>query len=455
MAARARRADHRRARRLGRGSRLGFPRRGVSAGAQRALGGAGGIGGVHHRVGRRIPPRRAASSPAIRRSGTGGYVLLAQSEVPIVHDPDTAAGRDALVVQSPELARASFTRFRLRPGDDVSCLNLYRPGEPDDRRARRLVPRRAPLYVRDVARRDRAGARRIRGCCCAARSTTAPIPVIADATSLQYVLHASVGDTMAIDVGAAAPVTLRFVGALRDSVLQGELIIGEEQFVRLFPGSGGYPLLPDRLRPGVRPTAQAAALAGVVEKELQPFGVDAVSTIERLAAFHRVENTYLSTFQALGGLGLLLGTIGLAAVMFRNVLERRRELALLRAVGYDRAARPADDPRGDHLSAARRAGGGRGLCADRRHPGVALSRRGRTGARPDSSRRRDCVRRCDLGGSRDAGCGQRTAAGRASGRVGSQPRGSGARHFVIPVARIRTNPSPESEPRAPSHRQLT
>ena len=60
-----------------------------------------------------------------------------------------------------------------------------------------------------------------------------------------------------------------------------------------------------------------------------------MSTVERLDAFHRVENTYLSTFQALGGLGLLLGTIGLATVMFRNVLERRRELALLRAVGYD------------------------------------------------------------------------------------------------------------------------
>jgi ABC-type antimicrobial peptide transport system permease subunit len=58
--------------------------------------------------------------------------------------------------------------------------------------------------------------------------------------------------------------------------------------------------------------------------------------VDRLEAFHRVENTYLSTFQSLGGLGLLLGTIGLAAVMFRNVLERRRELAVLRAVGYNR-----------------------------------------------------------------------------------------------------------------------
>ena len=85
----------------------------------------------------------------------------------------------------------------------------------------------------------------------------------------------------------------------------------------------------------MRTSAQATALAGVFERELGDLGADAVATSERLAAFHRVENTYLSTFQALGGLGLLLGTLGLAAVMFRNVTERRRELALLRAVGYD------------------------------------------------------------------------------------------------------------------------
>src|SRR5207247_9711537 len=49
-----------------------------------------------------------------------------------------------------------------------------------------------------------------------------------------------------------------------------------------------------------------------------------------------VGNTYLSTFQALGGLGLLVGTVGLAAVLLRNVFERRRELALLGAIGYRR-----------------------------------------------------------------------------------------------------------------------
>ena len=267
-------------------------------------------------------------------SGTGGYVLLAQSEVPIVQNPDTQAGREALLVQSPEFARAGFTRFRVRPGEDVSCLNLYRPGNPT------IIAPEASFaeerrfdFASSLAASDEERAnpwlllRRA--------MPDGSVPVIADATSLQYVLHASVGDTLTLDTGAAAPVTLRFVGALRDSVLQGEIVMGEEQFLRLFPAQQGFRFFLIEA-PDVRTAADAGRLAETVEKELQPYGVDAVSTVERLEAFHRVENTYLSTFQALGGLGLLLGTIGLATVMFRNVLERRRELALLRAVGYDR-----------------------------------------------------------------------------------------------------------------------
>ncbi|MET0212771.1 MAG: hypothetical protein ABW292_07200, partial [Vicinamibacterales bacterium] len=124
-------------------------------------------------------------------------------------------------------------------------------------------------------------------------------------------LHVAVGDTFSIDTGGAPPLVLRFVGALRDSVLQGELILSADAFVRLFPEQQGYRLfLVDA--PAVRSLDDARAVAGLVERELQPFGVDATVTSERLASFHQVENTYLSTFQALGGLGLLLGTIGLA-----------------------------------------------------------------------------------------------------------------------------------------------
>jgi len=265
------------------------------------------------------------------RSGTGGYVLVARSEMPIVENPNTAAGRDALGV-APE-RRVSFTRFRLRPGDDVSCLNLYRPSSPTI-----VAPESSFLeagrfsFADSIADSDAEHAnpwlllRRA--------LPDGVIPAIADATSLQYVLHASVGDELTIDIGADRPLRLQFVASLADSVLQAEIVIAEEQFLRVFPGQQGYRMfLIDA--PGVTTPQTADSLAADLERHLGPFGFDAVTAAERLESFHRVENTYLSTFQALGGLGLLLGTIGLAAVLFRNVLERRRELALLRAVGYD------------------------------------------------------------------------------------------------------------------------
>jgi hypothetical protein len=267
------------------------------------------------------------------KSGTGGYVLFAESEIPLLHNPNDAAGREALMIQSPELRDVRFTRFRVRPGEDASCLNLYRPTNPT------IVAPEAGFiesgrftFASSLAESDAERANP--WLLLQRRLDDGAVPVVGDATSMQYVLHVAVGDSLTLDAGGSEPLTLRFVGALRDSVLQGELIISEEQFVRLFPQQQGYRLfLVDA--PGVATVEHANHLAGVVEQELQPLGVDATVTSERLAAFHRVENTYLSTFQALGGLGLLLGTVGLATVMFRNVLERRRELGLLRAVGYD------------------------------------------------------------------------------------------------------------------------
>jgi hypothetical protein len=280
--------------------------------------------------------RRGEVVAGDRHSGTGGFALIAQSEVPMLSTPNDAAGREALVVNAPDFSRLHFTRFRLRPGDDASCLNLYRPTVPTIVAPERELETSGRFtFARSIAEREEERSnpwlllrRQLPG---------GEIPAIADATSLQYVLHASVGDTFAMDIGRAQPLVLRFVAALSDSVLQGQLVISEDNFTRLFPAQQGYRLfLIDD--PAVSDRAAAEALATTLERELAPFGFDATSTVERLASFHRVENTYLSTFQTLGGLGLLLGTVGLAAVMFRNVLERRRELALLRAVGYDRRA---------------------------------------------------------------------------------------------------------------------
>ncbi|HEX5706960.1 MAG TPA: ABC transporter permease, partial [Pyrinomonadaceae bacterium] len=145
-----------------------------------------------------------------------------------------------------------------------------------------------------------------------------------------YVLKRKVGEVFEIEGAGGAPVRLRVVAALADSIFQGELLMSERNFLRHFPEEEGFRFfLFD-----VRDAARAGDVAATLEERLADYGLDAVPTAERLASFHRVENTFLSTFQMLGTLGLVLGTLGLGAVLLRNVLERRRELALLRAVGY-------------------------------------------------------------------------------------------------------------------------
>jgi len=102
--------------------------------------------------------------------------------------------------------------------------------------------------------------------------------------------------------------------------------------VRLFPRVTGY-----RVFLVDCPTPQAGATGQTLERALGDYGLVAETSGDRLADLLAVQNTYLSAFQSLGGLGLLLGTLGLAAVQMRSVLERRRELALLRAAGFSRS----------------------------------------------------------------------------------------------------------------------
>jgi len=162
------------------------------------------------------------------------------------------------------------------------------------------------------------------------------IPVIADANSMTYVLHRKLGDVVDLNQGTGRPIHLRLVAALSDSIFQGELLMSDANFLKLFPDWGGYNYFLLDLAPGEASTVSSvSSVTHVLDQQLSDFGFQITPTSERLAAFHRVENTYLTTFEALGGLGLVLGTLGLAAVLLRNVLEQRRELGLLRAIGYD------------------------------------------------------------------------------------------------------------------------
>jgi len=258
--------------------------------------------------------------------GVGGYSVLAETLVPIIHNPNTKEGQEVLGLT--DLESVHFEAFRVRPGDDASCLNLYEPKNPrilappesfvnagrfsfQSSEASNNVERTNPWVL--LHREEPDGA----------------IPVIADANSMTYVLHRKIGEDFVIQ-NRGQEVRLRFVAALADSIFQSELLMSQANFRKHFPEQEGYSFLLAE-----SPRKDTEALAVEIENALATYGADATPAATRLAEFHRVENTYLSTFQMLGGLGLLLGTIGLAAVLLRSIFERRRELALLRALGYE------------------------------------------------------------------------------------------------------------------------
>ena len=268
-----------------------------------------------------------------RASGTGGFTLLADSLFPVGDDLDQRAGRNRLGLSEYEgslFDGVDFERFRVRAGDDASCLNLYRPADPrvigvsdsfiaDNRFTFGTTLARTPAELENpwhLLRRE---------------LPDGVVPALADANSLTYVLHLAVGDEIVLNRDTDREVRLRIVAALADSVLQSELVVSEAQFRRVFPEQEGFNFFMIDV-----PEDRVSQVMVALEDRLADFGFDVVPTAERLAMFHRVENTYLVTFQTLGVLGLLLGTIGLGAVLLRNVLERRRELALLRVIGYDR-----------------------------------------------------------------------------------------------------------------------
>ena len=270
--------------------------------------------------------REASLGP---KSGTGGYPLMSESLLPLLWNPNSEEGREALGLTGVDvLADVRFEPFRVRRGDDASCLNLYRPQSPkimapgeDFLRSGRFDFSSALPETPQEEENPWLILERI--------EPNGAIPVIGDANSMTYVLHLGLGDVFELERVGETPLRLRLVAMLRDSIFQGELLMSERNFHTAFPEEEGFRFFLLDVA-----TDSTSAVVETLEGSLADFGVDVIDTAERLASFHRVENTYLSTFQTLGGLGLVLGTFGLAAVLLRNVLERRRELALLRAVGY-------------------------------------------------------------------------------------------------------------------------
>ena len=274
--------------------------------------------------------------------GRGGFDYWGLSSMPIYEDLAEKNLHNAVFENevAQKLAAETILCLRYKPGDDASCSNVYQAARP----------RVLGIPQSFIDHYDQAETRFSWGANTADESQSSnpwhildgdvghshagtesdPVPVVIDKNTAMYSLKLYGGMEQVFDITYEDGDTVHFkvVGLLANSILQGSLLVSEQDFKTLFPHISGY-----RYFLTTDPGAGGETRA-ILENRFRDQGLDLQSTQSLLEELLAVQNTYISAFQSLGALGLLLGTFGLATVQLRSILERRGELALMKATGF-------------------------------------------------------------------------------------------------------------------------
>ncbi|MFM7138010.1 MAG: FtsX-like permease family protein, partial [Planctomycetota bacterium] len=274
-----------------------------------------------------------------RRGPTGGWTEIVTFGAATSVDPADAEVRDELGLSSRQqdlLAGCAIERLRSSGGDDAACSNLYATLRPTVLGvgpgfmarggftfvAHDPLPATAsanPWTLLDPPGEMTAGA--------------AAIPAILDHATAQWGLKlGGVGSEFRLTDDAGRELRLRIVGLLEPGILQGYVLVAERNFERMFPDRSGYAMA--LVDAGRMPRARQPELAAALAAAWADAGVTATPARSRLASLQAVQNIFLAGFQALGTLGLLLGTAGVAAVQLQGLVERLGTFSVLRAVGF-------------------------------------------------------------------------------------------------------------------------
>ncbi len=140
---------------------------------------------------------------------------------------------------------------------------------------------------------------------------------------------ANPGDPIVMQ-GAGGPVQFRVAANQQFGVFSG-IVATPEALAPFRTAPLGVTLLLD-----AAPGTDAGALARQVEQALFESGVDAATTRELLDDGYRANRTFFSVVEVQMRLMLVVGILSLGIIGLRTVVERRRVIGVLRAIGYRR-----------------------------------------------------------------------------------------------------------------------
>lgn len=258
-----------------------------------------------------------------RSSGTGGYAFWIETTTAVHRSSAADSNADILRLGDQRGQLGDILPFRIGKGDDASCFNLNSVSRP------RLLATDTSALEQRGAFTIKSAAPGIEPSWKALREGQA-LRAFIDETTLLWVLKKKPGDRIEYTDEQGKTFPVEIAGTLDGTVFQGSFVVDEQRFLERFPSTGGYQLfLADA--PG-----DLAETRGILQQTLTDLGATVATTSERLAAFHSVENTYISIFNVLGGLGVILGAAGLGLLTARNLTERRNEFHQLHQIGISR-----------------------------------------------------------------------------------------------------------------------
>ena len=263
-------------------------------------------------------------------SGTGGFLLWTESVLPVMNDLNSSRGAGFFGLQDEEvLKQVRYIQLPGLDGDDASCLNLNQVSRPG------LLGIPAELFNRlhtfNFTNLDRSVDPVHPWRTLATPLAPGVIPGFADQTVITYGLRKSVGDTLLYRDESGRILKIKLAGGLDNSIFQGSILVSDTLLRTFYPSSGGSHIM---LIDG--PIDHRDEIAQRLETLFRDYGLMATPASARLASFNAVENTYLSVFMLLGGLGVIIGTIGLGIIFLRNMTQRKQELAMYVALGFRR-----------------------------------------------------------------------------------------------------------------------
>ncbi|MDR2473541.1 MAG: ABC transporter permease, partial [Tannerella sp.] len=261
------------------------------------------------------------------QDATGGYMLWCETSIPVYHNLSTAEGRKKLSLNTFPVNVECLQLLRYG-ADDASCLNLNKVTQPTALGVDMEALRKSGLQIN-------VGTRDFQACDFQSLDFQAKgtdihaYPVYIDESVLLWGLQMKLGDTLQYAAGNGRSVNMLLAGTLKNSVFQGNILLDKEIFKSIWSEITGSEIVLIKTEP-----QQAEEVKTLTERALSEYGVRVTPTIERLRQFNSVTDTYLTIFLILGGFGLLIGVAGFVIVVRKDMASRRRQIALMRSIGF-------------------------------------------------------------------------------------------------------------------------